>query len=232
MLETNSNLSDPALPYLSQVLDVTALNKGMLNIIVAPCHSGKTTATSKIIEEHARCPERVLYLIDTSAGKQALITHNEAQRYTAMWLRDIKHEWWGELKSGDGFRVMTYHQFGIEVQKYPDFTSSLDLIICDEMHNLIKYMGIEYGNNAKNKTLNTPFQVNTCHTAFATLCTASMSTAGALLVVLTATPNSLVAKLDENHSPFQILNYTDKVRSDRTKQVSYYADLEYVPQTQ
>ena len=81
MKELSSTSSDPALPYLSEVLDVSLLKKGRLNIIVAPCHSGKTTATSKIIEAHARCPERVLYLIDTSAGKQSLITHSEAQRY-------------------------------------------------------------------------------------------------------------------------------------------------------
>ena len=35
-------------PYLSEVLDLSALRKGRANIIVAPCHSGKTTAAHAI----------------------------------------------------------------------------------------------------------------------------------------------------------------------------------------
>ena len=43
MEKTDTNLS-PKKPYLSEVLDYAALQKGRANIIVAPCHSGKTTA--------------------------------------------------------------------------------------------------------------------------------------------------------------------------------------------
>ena len=35
------------LPFLNEVLDTTAFKRGQANIIVAPCHSGKTTATAK-----------------------------------------------------------------------------------------------------------------------------------------------------------------------------------------
>lgn len=63
-----------------------------------------------------------------------------------MWLREIRHEWWGELTSGDGFRVMTYHHFGEKVSwNGPELFKDVDLIICDEMHSLITYIGIELG---------------------------------------------------------------------------------------
>jgi hypothetical protein len=36
-------------PYLSEVLDLSTLRKVRANIIVAPCHSGKTTAAHAIM---------------------------------------------------------------------------------------------------------------------------------------------------------------------------------------
>lgn len=73
MTEPNSD-SAPFLPkpFLSEVLEVDQFKRGQANIIVAPCHSGKTTANGKIISTHATAPEFVLCLIDTKAGKQAI----------------------------------------------------------------------------------------------------------------------------------------------------------------
>ena len=200
MENNNSTPSDPELPYLSEVIDVNTFKKGQLNIIVAPCHSGKTTATSKLIEAHASCPERVLYLIDTTAGKDSLVMHNEAQRYKNMWLRDIKIEWWGERPDGDGFRVMTYHHFGQALTgNGPDLFQDLDLIICDEMHNLIKYIGIESGFNMSHKLTKTPNEVTICRDALNALCTlASKKEHTPLVLALTATPEPLTKKLDSS----------------------------------
>lgn len=69
----------PKKPYLGEILNLDDLRKGRANIIVAPCHSGKTTAAGKIMERHARSPGHVLYLIDTRAGKDALIQKKRAQ---------------------------------------------------------------------------------------------------------------------------------------------------------
>lgn len=225
-MNENGPLSDSK-PYLSEVLAVDRLKKGCVNIIVAPCHSGKTTATSKIIEAHAKCPEHVLYLIDTSAGKSSIIAHHEAQRYRFMWLRDIRHEWWGEIKDGDGFRVMTYHQFGNEVTwNGPDMFSDLDLIICDEMHNLVKYIGIEYGKNLKNNLLGTPDEITTCCDAWEALCAlASTAECAPLVVALTATPKHLWKKFNDAHVPYRTLDYTGIVRCDTTAQTHYYTEL-------
>ena len=138
MTEQNS---EPALthskPFLSEILEVDQFQRGQANIIVAHCHSGKTYANAKIISAHATAPEYVLCLIDTKAGKQAMITREEATAYRRSWLEEIRGDWWGSVPDEERLRVMTYHQFGLEIQKQPLFFQNIQLIICDEMHNLI-----------------------------------------------------------------------------------------------
>ena len=127
------------LPFLSHVIEPERFKKGQANIVIAPCHSGKTTAAVTRIAPLASANERVLFLIDTTAGKQALLKREETARYTQKWLEEIKHEWWGSLLSGNGIRVMSYHQLGYQLQEHPDFMDNIDVVVCDEMHNLIKY---------------------------------------------------------------------------------------------
>ena len=58
--------------YLSDVLDVSLLRTGELNIINAPCGCGKTTCAINKIAELASSPRKVLYLIDTANGCERL----------------------------------------------------------------------------------------------------------------------------------------------------------------
>lgn len=190
-------------PYLSEVLDVSAFCRGRSNIIVAPCHSGKTTAAAKIVEAHAQGPERVLYLIDTAAGKKAMINRKQAKPITREWMRDIDPSWWtGEPEPGK-IRVMSYHQFGYELEKSRSFPMGLDLIICDEMHNLIKYMDIEKARN-KEREKDGGAEQNCCRKAFECLCQA-LHNAGRV--------------------PFECFVYSGKVHADLTRERIYYADL-------
>lgn len=219
-----TNPSDSALPYLSDVFDLGLLERGRANLIVAPCHSGKTTLAGRIINERASCPERVLYLIDTSAGRDAIMRKEHARKYTSLWVDEIRSEWWGTLRSGDNFRIMTYHHFGYVIQNEPDFVFNLDLIICDEMHNLIRYMGIESGKN-KNKAADEDEQ-KACHNAFRALCSLCKAGKSApLIVIMTATSDKLVTRLYDDNVPFEMLNYTGRVRYDRTARTHYYANL-------
>lgn len=220
---------ESALPYLKYVLDVTQFHRRQANIIVAPCHSGKTSAAGKIICEHARCPERVLYLIDTTAGKQALLTHKDTAKFTRRWSKDLPNEWWGSSFDGSGFRVITYHKLGLELQANPLFIFDLDLIICDEMHNLIKYIGIEHSNNKRDSSLDTENEIRTCRVALNAIAQAASRTKHTpLVVIMSATINSLTTYLDGMHVPFETFDYTARVHSDRTEQTFYYADFETV----
>ena len=213
-------------PYLSEVLDVSAFCRGRANIIVAPCHSGKTTATAKIVEAHAQGPERVLYLIDTAAGKKAMINRKQARPITREWVREIDPAWWtGDPEPGK-IRVMSYHQFGYELEKSRSFPLGLDLIICDEMHNLIKYMDIEKARN-KEREKDGGAEQNCCRKAFECLCQcAVLERDGPLIVILTATPNSLCQALHKaGRVPFECFVYSGKVHADLTRERIYYADL-------
>lgn len=59
MKDSNSDLVPlTTRPFLSKILEVEKLKKGQANIIVAPCHSGKTTAMKDIISTHASRPEK------------------------------------------------------------------------------------------------------------------------------------------------------------------------------
>lgn len=218
-----------SLPYLREVLDTSQFRRGQANIIIAPCHSGKTTAAGKIITKHARCPERALYLIDTTAGKQALLSRKDTVKYTRRWSQDLSKEWWGDPFDRNGLRVMSYHQFGLEIQHSPLFVFDLDLIICDEMHNLIKYIGIEYANNKRLNYLGTDAEITTCRLALKTLVQAATRTTHTpLIVVMTATVNALSAEFDRQKVPCAYFDYTGKVHCDLTRNRLYYAHFKDV----
>ena len=114
-------------PYLSEVLDLSALRKGRANIIVAPGN--------------------VLYLIDTRAGKDSLLLRENAQKCTEAWVHLYDPHWWGDRPDRVNFAVMTYHQFGHALREESTFLIGIDLIICDEIHSLVKYAGIEASTN-------------------------------------------------------------------------------------
>ena len=64
-------ISTDGIIYLSHVIDILEFKRGQANIIIAPCHSGKTTAAIQKIAALAECRERVIFLIDTNIGKNA-----------------------------------------------------------------------------------------------------------------------------------------------------------------
>lgn len=213
-------------PYLSEVLDVKQFRKGQANIIVAPCHSGKTTAASKIMEAHASKPSRVLYLIDTTAGKDALIIKKEAQRCTEAWLHTYDPLWWKERPDRVNFAVMTYHQFGYSMIELPTFLADIDLIICDEMHNLIKYKAIESSTNEKEGRIAGFNEEVCCQMALSTLAMLSAQTGDLpMIVVMTATPNMVIRAFEQMEAPYKCFNYNGLVYSDRTLERIYYADF-------
>ena len=209
-------------PYLSEVLDYAALQIGRANIISAPCHSGKTTAAKKIMEHHARSPGNVLYLIDTRAGKDALHLHQQAQKCSPGWVHQYDPHWSGDRPDRLNFAVMTYHQFGHCLQEESTFLIGIDLIICDEIHNLVKFAGIEASTNEQEELLNTPDEHVCCKHALESLGRlASVKHGGPMVVMLTATPGAIIRKFSAMGVPYTILDYFGKVYEDETRQRIY-----------
>ena len=100
-------------PYLADVLDINALVRGQANLIVAPCHSGKTTAAKRILAARSTMSSRGLLLIDTTAGRDSLLKHQNAQRTPYEIVRNLFPFSTTPEACDDQFVTMTYFEFGM-----------------------------------------------------------------------------------------------------------------------
>ena len=227
---TQTNQADPELPYLSDLLLKYSLKKGHANIIVAPCHSGKTTAAINMMDAYAASPGRVLYLIDTAAGKQSLLLHQSAQSAPYEWLEEINPFSHASSYAYEKFTVMTYHQFGFLANNSPGFLQSLQLIICDEMHNLPKFQKIQERKNQQLGLIDGLDAENDCTAALKVLAALSSKNTpdSPLIVVLTATAEPVFHAFDQLAAPYWTFDFTDHVHHDRTLSTRYYTSFSSV----
>lgn len=223
---TETDLSMEPRVYLSDVLDVTQLQRGRANLIVAPCHSGKTTAALGKIASLAECRGRVVMLIDTTAGKQALARQDGVERYSDWWLHELMYPEWEEIYDRKNVVVMSYHELGYKLQQTPNCLDNVEIIICDEMHNLIKYKGIERAQNIENKTIGTEEEVKVCEVTLDELARRANQKDGPLVVIMTATINAVSVTLEKMGVNAECFDYTDKITQDKTEHRIYYGNLE------
>ena len=147
----------------------------------------------------------------------------ETNRVSEQWLKNIEQEYWGEIPAGGGIRIMSYHQFGHKLNEHPDLLKNIDVLICDEIHSLKKYMDIERANNKKHGT-----KVKTCQTAFAEIIRAAKNADAPYVVGMTATVNAASVLLDKENVPTEYFDYRGKVTQDLTTETIYYSDLNMV----
>ena len=211
--------------YLSDVIDPSQFKRGQANIVIAPCNAGKTTAAFRKIVPLASRPEKVVFLIDTSAGKEALLTREDTRRFSKQWVKEIQKEFWGEFPSGDGVRVLTYHQFGYQVIDNPDFTKDIEVIICDEMHNLIKYLGIEQGQNKKALKAGATEVEKPCEAALQELARLSnKQDGGPLVVIISATTNPVSVAFHNLDVKTEYFDLSESVTRDKSVHRTYYSN--------
>ena len=121
--------------FLSELVDVSDIEEGKLNLIKSPCGSGKTTFATNVLakfgNEQYLC-ENTLYLIDTAVGKEQLLRTGEYMESA------YGTEYW---KTPGVMRVMTYAAYATLVDAAPeyDYWTDFCLIICDELHNAVKW---------------------------------------------------------------------------------------------
>lgn len=150
--------------YLSEIVNMNDFEYGKINLIYAPCGSGKTTfAKTELLkyflygydyEEYGsnvdkesdmywyaniedvatHHDEKILYLIDTAMGKEQLLHSKGAVQSVNQWTGDL--QW-----ILPGFHVMTYAGYGYLCEHYPEHNKwkTDSLIVCDEMHNAVKW---------------------------------------------------------------------------------------------
>ncbi|MBE5772351.1 MAG: hypothetical protein E7337_00270 [Clostridiales bacterium] len=126
--------------YLSELISETDFQTDALNLLVAPCGSGKTTLFLNKIAGALPDKHRMLYLIDTSLGNQYLIHQHRdvAKFYDDNWLASVSTPgafMFEERK----VVIITYAKFGWLVRDNPDFGNFFDYIVCDEFHNCFDF---------------------------------------------------------------------------------------------
>ena len=131
--------------FLAQAVHENEICDGQLNMVKAPVGSGKTTWALRQLSKNMDSPLNMLYLIDTQNGRDQIVSANSdiAAHYSDAWLDKVLHGWemFSEDPPEDKLVVMTYAKFGAIVKKYPEFAfGTFDYIICDEIHNLPRFM--------------------------------------------------------------------------------------------
>ena len=125
--------------YLSQVLDPSLFRKSVLNVVEAPCGSGKTTAAINRVASLASCPRKAIYLIDTVNGCERLSQEDKLTLPHVFYSSMIGDKHHFSSETINSVVVTTYAQFGVWVSQYPDFTENFEVIVCDEVHNLVQF---------------------------------------------------------------------------------------------
>lgn len=130
---------------LDQLIHTEDLHKCCLNLIKAPCGSGKTYFAKSL--KRLAVFDKMLYLIDTKTGKDQLLEGAEKE-----WINVNGTS----LKVVDGITFMTYAGFA----KYCDNSyvgrqrwTEDAVIICDEFHNAIKWSKWANDNNLHRRAL-------------------------------------------------------------------------------
>ena len=130
--------------FLAQAVHEEEICEWQLNMVKAPVGSGKTTWALRHLAKELESPLRMVYLIDTRNGNDQLVSANSdiATHYSDEWFDKVVHEWefFSADPQEDKIVVMTYAKFGVLAKKHPDFGYSFDYVICDEIHNLPKFM--------------------------------------------------------------------------------------------
>lgn len=116
-----------------------------ISLIIAPCGSGKTYFTFNTLIKGEKL-ENIIYLCDTRNLKSAVRLDNDYSHLCRFYCKSDDNNIvqdskliFGEIIGDDKITVMTYAQFGLLAEKYPNGFEKVKMIICDEAHQAIDY---------------------------------------------------------------------------------------------
>lgn len=193
MSESNNSTNQSGV-FLNEALVYESFQLGKLNLITAPCGSGKTTAAFTSIPEYLNVePRKSLILTNTVANAEEFIQDEKAYYY------DYTGKEWDATfyPLHDKPTVITYALFGAKIKKGELDPSYYDYIVCDELHVLNKYIGMARGRLKKQYPQAAPWEINdmlqiTCFTYIALETVTQLIKAGETwMFALTATPEQL-----------------------------------------
>lgn len=139
--------------YLSEAIPLDneenrdLFDTGVINLIDSDCGSGKTYYAFNELPKLASSPERVLFLIDSCAGRDQKLMDKKAKSYDSFCEKFAN----GELINFEEKKivVMTYAKAGTILFFNKAFLNNFDVIICDEFHKLLEFIEWDRGNAKK-----------------------------------------------------------------------------------
>ena len=116
--------------YLTEAVHVEDIKTGVMNVIQAPCGSGKSYFALHTLPETVSRNSKLLYVIDTINGREQKLKEENTTPYGTGWeelIRRGTQEWEGigepfyDFYDEDKIVVITYAKFGVLAERYPDF---------------------------------------------------------------------------------------------------------------
>jgi len=149
------------LKWVSEVINLDEKqNGGVLNLIEAPCGSGKTHCAIEKICGLASRPERAIYLIDTITGRESIAKNKRVTVYNNEWRDWLKDNM---IVFQDGkIVVMTYAKFGSlarTMRDNVDFWNRIEIVVCDELQNIFKFIGMDWSQTRKENPTDTEKEI-------------------------------------------------------------------------
>lgn len=216
--------------YLSDSIIYESFKLGALNLICAPCGSGKTTAAFETIPQYLKVlPKRSLILINTVSGAEEFVKDERAYYY------DYNGQEWDTFFTPqyDKPTVMTYALFGAKVKSGELDPEAYDYLVCDQLHALNKYIAMARGKLKKQYPQAAPWEINdmlqmTCFTYIAIETIHQLiKTQRTWVFALTATPEQLykydLAKLGKIINEVQ---FSQKLHAYQILYKFEYAEIE------
>lgn len=145
--------------YLTEAVHMEDIKTGVMNVIQAPCGSGKSYFALHTLPETVSRNSKLLYVIDTINGREQKLKEENTTPYGTGWeelIRRGTQEWEGigepfyDFYDEDKIVVITYAKFGVLAERYPDFGYQFEVIVCDELHSGVEMINFQKNPNGKN----------------------------------------------------------------------------------
>ena len=208
--------------YVSEALVYNSFKKGQINLVVADCGTGKSTAIYKTIPERLSLSiGKILVLIDTTMGRDSFVRDELAQLYDKE----------GFLKEKP--TIMTYAMFGSKVKRKDIRMEDYEMIVCDEIHSMIKPVSIARGKLKAQYPEAFPWEINdmlsmTCFNYIAIEKIRDMAKSGEKWVFgLTATPAN-VYKIQQFDDLINEVKFSRALRAYEAISSYDYTDVEEI----
>jgi DNA or RNA helicases of superfamily II len=199
--------------YISEAIDPKDFEENSLNIVEAPCGSGKSYFARQLPERMGIERGRTLMLCDTRNLKNGLSKMNNMIASDEWYKMFLKANMEDEFVNPDSFiKVMTYYTFGKRLIRDKAALKGIKLIICDEFHNAFKFREFSEESRPKYEKAIDTIQKRS-------------QLASTMVVALTATPNAVIEGFNDEEIPYKVIKPKVPIRQFEEKTERHYRNI-------